>query len=150
MRRRRLISALLSAPLLAAADPAVTPLPAGAAASVLGRRLTSRDGKEIGVIVDVLVDVAGRPTAAVVDVGGFLGVGARRVAIGWALLRFAINAKGLAVTADLEASVIASTPEYKSADAAVPMLGPAEALPTTVAPTSAPAPAPAAPSAKPP
>ena len=39
------------------------------------------DGKEIGRIVDVVVDPAGQPRAIVVDVGGFMGVGSRRVAV---------------------------------------------------------------------
>src|SRR5579872_23833 len=45
------------------------------AASVLGRPVRGPDGKDIGRVVDVLVDQAGHPRAAVIDFGGFMGVG---------------------------------------------------------------------------
>ena len=37
----------------------------------------------IGHVIDVLVDSKGQPAALVVDVGGFMGMGNRRIAIDW-------------------------------------------------------------------
>ena len=103
----------------AQAAPVVATQPAfpAAGAPVMGRRLLDREGAEIGRLVDVLLDHAGHPTAAVVDVGGFLGVGVRRVAVGWNLLEFSATADGLRIAVALEADVVAAAAEYRSDDA---------------------------------
>src|SRR5262249_6805441 len=49
-------------------------------ASVLGTDVKTTGGTLVGRIVDVLVDKAGQPMAAVVNVGGFLRVGTGQVA----------------------------------------------------------------------
>src|SRR5271166_3889512 len=82
--------------------PELQRVPATAAATVLGRRVLDHAGHEIGLLVDVLVDGAGRPLAAVLDVGGYMGVGSRRVAVDWARLRFAIAGDDTRVTVDLD------------------------------------------------
>src|SRR5207245_6925477 len=50
---------------------------------ILGKDVLSATGENMGRIVDVLFDEKGEPHAAVVDFGGFLGVGTRKIAIGW-------------------------------------------------------------------
>jgi hypothetical protein len=42
----------------------------------------------MGRIVDVVVDRAGQVRAAVIDFGGFLGVGSRKIAVDWNALSF--------------------------------------------------------------
>ena len=42
----------------------------------------------MGRIVDLLVDETGQPRAAIIDFGGFLGVGIRKIDIDWHSLRF--------------------------------------------------------------
>ncbi len=37
----------------------------------------------MGRVVDVIVDPAGQVCAAIVDFGGFLGVGSRKIAVDW-------------------------------------------------------------------
>ena len=59
--------------------------------AVLGLGVRAESGAEVGRLVDVLVNAAGEPRAAIVDVGGFLGVGNRKVAVEWRSLRFAIG-----------------------------------------------------------
>jgi hypothetical protein len=49
--------------------------------------ITGRDGKQLGLVSDVLVDADRRPRAAVIDFGSFPGVGSRKVAIDWRLLK---------------------------------------------------------------
>ena len=56
---------------------------------VLGKEVRSSAGENLGRIVDVLVDQGGQVRAAVVDFGGFLGVGNRRIVVGWVALHFA-------------------------------------------------------------
>lgn len=113
-------AALLFAAAVGSAQPAPPPsgtaapqevMGAGEAAGILGRPVVDPGGRPLGRIVDVLVDETGQPRAAVVDFGGFMGLGQRRVAVAWRALRF--GATGSAVTVALEAERIASTPEYR-------------------------------------
>jgi len=57
-------------------------LPHADVSRILGKEVRSASGEAMGRIVDVLVDETGRPRAAVVDFGGFLGVGTRKIATG--------------------------------------------------------------------
>jgi hypothetical protein len=52
----------------------------------------------IGRVIDVLVDTDGHPVAAVLDFGGFLGVGNRKIAVTWSSLQFAPAKDGLTIT----------------------------------------------------
>ena len=107
-----------------AADAVPAPAPAppaaqeviysGEATSILGRVVSGPEDKPVGRIIDVLVDDAGQPRAAVIDVGGFMGIGNRHVAVAWRALRFAANAKGPGdISIDMTAAQIAGTPEFE-------------------------------------
>jgi hypothetical protein len=91
----------------------VKPLPASEGASVLGKKVKGPNGEDLGPVVDVLVDPDGQPRAAVIDFGGFLGVGSRKIAIDWKALDF--NSLGRAGTIELglDRAQIAAAPEYK-------------------------------------
>src|SRR5262245_20533685 len=58
------------------------------AQGILGKDVRSTAGEDMGRIVDVIVDRAGQPRAAVIDFGGFLGVGSRKVVVEWSALHF--------------------------------------------------------------
>jgi len=105
--------------------PELQRIPASAAATVLGRRVLDHGGHEIGRLVDVLVDGSGRPLAAVFDVGGYMGVGTRRVAVDWSRLHLTIAGDDSRITVDLDGDIIAAAPEYKggTGDASV-VVGP--------------------------
>ena len=66
-----------AAPKEAAPPPSVTIIEARDAHGVLGRDVRSPTDEDMGRIVDVIVDRAGHVRAAVIDFGGFLGVGSR-------------------------------------------------------------------------
>lgn len=83
------------------------------AASVLGRPVRGPKGQDIGRVIDVLVDQAGHPRAAVIDFGGFMGVGSRKVAVDWRLLRFGPNDREQPITLELTPDQIKAAPEYK-------------------------------------
>jgi hypothetical protein len=68
--------------------PSVTIIGAADAHGVLGRDVRSAADEDMGRIVDVVVDRAGQVRAAVIDFGGFLGVGSRRIVVDWNALRF--------------------------------------------------------------
>jgi sporulation protein YlmC with PRC-barrel domain len=81
--------------------------------ALLGLSVRDQDGKEFGRIVDVLVDKAGQPRAVVVDVGGFLGMGNRKVAVEWSALHF-MMAKPMAAMVAIPADRIKAAPAYDS------------------------------------
>ena len=112
--------------------PPVAPPPAsqeliyqGEATSILGRQVSGPDDKNVGRIVDVLVDDLGQPRAAVVDVGGFLGIGNRRIAVVWRALHFAPEATGEGkIRLEMTADQIKATPEYKAISTPVVVAAP--------------------------
>ena len=100
-------------PPAAAAAPAMPErIHSGDATGVLGRDVKDPKGDDIGHIVNVLVDPAGLPRAAVIEVGGFLGVGSRRIAVAWRALDFPPSTSG-AATLDMSMDQIKATPEYR-------------------------------------
>jgi len=90
-------------------------LPREAAQRVIGREVTGPSGSVVGRIVNVLMDESGQPRAAVLDYGGFLGVGRRRVAVAWRTLRFAPEIVRLELTRDQ----MRAFPDYKEGDSVV-------------------------------
>lgn len=119
MKRRRLAAGAvlicgLAMPAMAAGTPAPAPAPTTkvAAGGVLGRSVVGPDGNEIGHVVDVLVDAGSNPRAAVIDFGGFLGVGDRRVAVDWSDITFPPTGSSAPLKLDLSLDQIRSAPAY--------------------------------------
>jgi len=90
---------------------------------VLGKDVKSAKGEDMGRIVDVIVDWSGQTRAAIIDFGGFLGVGSRRIAVDWSALHFEPQQKGDQITLDLTRDQVKAAPEYKE-DKPVVVLGP--------------------------
>ena len=68
----------------------------------------------MGHIVDVIVDRAGTVRAAVIDFGGFLGVGSRKIVVDWSALHFGhVADKGDSITLELTKEQVTAAPEYK-------------------------------------
>jgi len=94
--------------------PSVTIIDAGAARGVLGREVRSAADESMGRIADVIVDRTGQVRAAIIDFGGFLGVGSRKIAVDWNALHFGRMAdKGDMVTLELTREQVRPAPEYK-------------------------------------
>ena len=109
-------------------EPAsVTVLGSRQAQSVLGREVRSSANENMGRIVDVIVDRDGRVRAAIIDFGGFLGVGSRKIAIDWSALRFDLGEKRELVTLELTRDQVKAAPEYKDKQSVV-VLGAAGGL----------------------
>ncbi len=79
---------------------------------LLGRAVVGETGGQLGRIVDLLVDGQGRVRAVVVDVGGFMGMGSRKVAVAWSALRFAPGPKGPEVSIWIAPERIRSWADY--------------------------------------
>src|SRR5436190_957640 len=106
--------------------PSVTVLGSRQAQSVLGKEVRTSADESMGRIVDVVVDREGRVRAAVIDFGGFLGVGSRKIAVDWKALRFDGSKPDL-VTSELTRDQVKAAPEYKEKQAVV-VLGAAGGL----------------------
>ena len=88
-------------------------LPSNGVQGVLGREVTSSAGEHLGRIVQVLVNQNGQVRAAVIDFGGFLGVGSRKVVVDWGALHFLRTDDREHITLDLTRDQIKAAPEYK-------------------------------------
>ena len=108
--------------------PSVTIIGARDAHGVLGRDVRSAADEDMGRIVDVVVDRGGTVRAAVIDFGGFLGVGSRKIAVDWSALHFGrIANKSDSITLELTKDQVMAAPEYKE-DKPIVVLGVAGSL----------------------
>jgi hypothetical protein len=106
-----------------APPPSVTIIGARDAHGVLGRDVRSAADEDMGRIVDVIVDRAGIVRAAVIDFGGFLGVGSRKIVVDWNALHFGrIANKSDSITLELTKDQVTAAPEYKE-DTPIVVLG---------------------------
>jgi len=103
--------------------PSVTIIGPKDAHGVLGRDVRSPANENMGRIVDVIVDRTSTVRAAVIDFGGFLGVGSRKIVVDWNALHFGrIAENGDAITLELTKAQVAAAPEYKE-DKPIVVLG---------------------------
>ena len=115
-----LVATMLAAPALAQTSPAPVTAPASPsstmpssmpgkflskieptqfmASKLIGTKVISADNEAIGDLNDVIVDRNGQAIAAVVGVGGFLGIGEKNVAIPFNMLEFATREQISAMT----------------------------------------------------
>jgi hypothetical protein len=111
-------------------EPTVTVLDNRDVQGILGKEVRSAADENMGRIIDVIVDRAGQVRAAVIDFGGFLGVGSRRIAVAWNALRFPGNSKkGEHVALELTRDQVRTAPEFKE-DKPVVVLGASGSLET--------------------
>jgi hypothetical protein len=106
-----------------APPPSVTVIGASDARGILGRDVRSAAGENMGRIVDVIVDRSGTVRAAVIDFGGFLGVGSRKIVVDWSALHFGqVTNKKESITLELTLEQVKAAPEYKE-DTPIVVLG---------------------------
>lgn len=100
---------------------------------VLGKVVRSSTGEDMGRLVDVVVDHDGQPRAAIIDFGGFLGVGSRKIAVDWGVLDFSREADKNVIRAELTRDQVKAAPEFKEG-------GPVVVLGASAGPQAVPAP----------
>jgi hypothetical protein len=112
----------------APAAPSSVPAPAGTPAlvvdqqtmdTVTGKKVRSAAGEDLGRLIDVMVDSTGQVRAAIIDFGGVLGVGSRKVAVEWSALDFKQAAKTGNIILTLTRDQIRTAPEYRPGEPAV-------------------------------
>jgi hypothetical protein len=133
----------------AVAKPAGEGIPArvvdgGQVMGVLGKQVRSSAGEDMGRIVDVIIDRSARVRAAIIDFGGFLGVGNRQIAVAWNAIRLPVDDKPGALVVDFTRDQLRVAPAYKAGEQVVllgqpdvppPAAGVAEKEPTKEVPT---------------
>lgn len=112
--------ALLSAPVLAdnmntTATPGATQTAAAgiSASEMIGTNLQNASGETIGEVNDLVLDGNGDTQGVVVDVGGFLGVGARSVLVDWDSLTVTEQDNELKVTTALSREQLEQLQPYE-------------------------------------
>jgi len=82
--------------------------------SILGKRVKGPQNEDMGRVVDVLADATGRVRIAIIDFGGFLGVGDHRIAVDWPLLRFNPDGTDPSLLLSVGVDQLKAAPEYKN------------------------------------
>ena len=120
--------------------------------SVLGIEVRTSREQNVGRIVDLLASRSGQVEAAVIEFGGFLGMGSRKIAIEWSALRLENQGKQTVAILDMTRDQLRAAPEYKPDRPIVVHKALPSAPPAETAPAQAPAPPPEPPeqSANPP
>ncbi len=104
--------------------PDLEPVAPGSAVAILGKKVSGPSGENMGLVVDVLVGSDGTPRAAVIDFGGFLGVGSRKIGVAWPLLHFKPDDRDAPILLDLDRAQVQAAPEYKEAAKPTQILAP--------------------------
>jgi hypothetical protein len=88
-------------------------LAANEVVAILGRKIVSPSNEELGRLVNVLVDDRGQARAAIIDFGGFLGVGSRKIAVDWGQLAFKPDSSGGQIALSMTREQIQGAREFK-------------------------------------
>ena len=100
--------------------------------TILGKSVLSSAGEDMGRIVDIIVSRDGQVHAAIIDFGGFLGIGMRKIAVDWHALNFAPAGKPGLITLELTRNQVRLAPEYKRGEPVVVVgAGGAERMPSS-------------------
>ena len=85
------------------------------ASEILGMTVKDPAGENVGILDDLLLDQeAGEITHGIVNIGGFLGVGARQVAVAWNELTF--NPETKEFTVEQPREQLEQAPAYEEAE----------------------------------
>ena len=84
--------------------------------TLTGATVYGPDNQSIGEVGDLVVDADGKITEAIVDVGGFLGIGQHSVEVAFDEMQIMQNADGSDIRVNVSATKdqLEGRPEYKS------------------------------------
>jgi hypothetical protein len=87
------------------------------ASDAIGQNVYNRANEKIGDVEEILIDGDGRVLAAVVGVGGFLGMGEHKVAVTYRSFQMTRDASGKAkLVVDIDKTTLKNAPQYKPTD----------------------------------
>jgi len=81
--------------------------------ALIGATVRNDKRESVGKIEDVYVDSSGAIKTVVVSVGGFLGVGAKDVAVKWSDLKFSRDDRSIVITTTWTKDSLKAMPDYK-------------------------------------
>lgn len=84
--------------------------------SVLGKEIRSGSGETLGNVTDILVDSDGSVRAAIIDFGGFLGVGVRKIAVAWSAIHFVQDKSAIEAVLNMSKDQLRVAPEYHAGE----------------------------------
>jgi PRC-barrel domain len=88
------------------------------ASDAMGQAVYNRANEKVGDVEELLIDGEGRIIAAVVGVGGFLGMGERKVAVTYRSFQMTREANSKPkLVVDVTKATLMNAPEYKATDA---------------------------------
>jgi hypothetical protein len=119
-------------PAAPAAPPNLQLIYHGEAISILGKKVEGAAGEDMGRVVDILVDGDGAPRAAVIDFGGFLGVGSRKIAVDWRLLQFRPSDRKAPIQLVVTRADVQAAPEFKEKNEPAQVVAPPTETPPTL------------------
>jgi hypothetical protein len=124
---------------------------------LLDRSVRGTENSEVGRVIDVLTGDDGKPAALELDVGGFMGVGNRKIAVAWSLFDLSRTDSNDPLRVALSEAQVRSAPAAEASGpvavvtGAAPVVAARQAAPASMAaPPMATVPAPAQPPAPPP
>ena len=97
--------------------PSSKPAPpqAMAASTMIGDHVVNREGKEVGTIHELMIDLdSGRVTYAVLKFGGFLGMGEKLFAVPWPSLSVDLDRERFVL--DVDVDKLKSAPGFDKSD----------------------------------
>ena len=81
--------------------------------TLIGASVRNMQNENIGTVDDLVVGADGKISAAVVSVGGFLGMGTRYVTLDWSALTVARDGNTIVVKTNATKDALKNMPEYK-------------------------------------
>lgn len=84
-----------------------------AASDLIGTELKTSADESVGKINDLIIDQDGKVAAVVVNVGGYLGMGEKHVAIDWSAVKKSGNPDNRDLRVDMTADDLQSAPSYE-------------------------------------
>ncbi len=93
--------------------PAVSTSELSGLHSVFGEHVRDLNGDDAGRLWDILVDDEAKPRAVVIDYGGTLGIGKRKVAVAWNTLQFVPSDTDAPVHLTLTKRQLGLLPDFK-------------------------------------
>jgi len=121
-----------AAPAATATETPAVVADGNSAETLLGKPVQSATGEDLGRVVDVIVDRSGMVQAVIIDFGGFLGVGTRKIAVDWRVLHFPQAGGMEKLIAALPRDQLRKAPVFKEGEPVV-IMGRAKAPPPSPA-----------------
>jgi hypothetical protein len=106
-------AAIASAAVAQNAPPAPSTIDGAQLHGIFGLHVTDLNGDDAGRLWDILIDHDGKPRAAVIDYGGVLGVGQRKVAVAWQDLHLVPDDAKAPIHLALTRQQLGAIPDFK-------------------------------------